>query len=537
MYNNGVGSWLERRRPKSGSNTALIAGERSISYAELAERTDRLAQALRRRGVARGDRVAYLGENDPAFVETFFACGLLGAVFVPLNTRLAAPELQFQLDDAGVRLLVASARLDALAAAAVEGTGVQRRLIVADAGVNDGGAAPSAEVSPAVAGGNTGGGAAATEVGPAVERYEEALLAAPAEPIDESVNLDEGAMILYTSGTTGRPKGALLTHGNLTWNCYNVLVDTDLSSTDVALMISPLFHVASLDMGLLPILLKGGTAVLEQKFEPGRSLELIERHRVTTLNGVPTTFQMLAEHPAWATTDLASLTKLTCGGSAIPATVLAAYDARGIEFANNYGMTETAPGATTLPRGRSRDKLGSAGLPHFFTDIRIVDPIGEVLAAGEVGEIQISGPNVIKQYWNRSDATRDSYADGIWFKSGDMGYRDDEGFLYVSDRLKDMIISGGENVYPAEVEAVIVELPQIASVAVIGVPDEKWGEVPRAIVTLREGAELTGDDVRAHLDGRLARYKIPKSVVFVEEMPRTASGKIRKADLRRQYAT
>ncbi|WP_138416669.1 acyl-CoA synthetase [Sinomonas gamaensis] len=523
MHNNGVGSWLERRLAKSGPKAALIAGERSITYGELAERARRLAQALRRRGVARGDRIAYLGENDPAFVETFFATGLLGAVFVPLNTRLAAPELQFQLDDAGVRLLVNAGRLEPLAAAAVEATGVQRRLVVAEpAEVGSAGAevgSPEREVGSAV-----------------VERYEEALQAAPAEPIDESVSLDDGAMILYTSGTTGRPKGALLTHGNITWNCYNVLVDTDLASTDVALMISPLFHVASLDMGLLPILIKGGTAVLEQKFEPGRALELIERHRVTTLNGVPTTFQMLAEHPAWPTTDLTSLTKLTCGGSAIPASVLAAYDARGIEFANNYGMTETAPGATTLPRGRSRDKLGSAGLPHFFTDIRIADPLGEVLAPGEVGEIQIAGPNVIKQYWNRSDATRDSYADGIWFKSGDMGYRDDEGFLYVSDRLKDMIISGGENIYPAEVEAVIVELPQVASVAVIGVPDEKWGEVPRAIVTLREGAELTDDDVRTHLDGRLARYKIPKSVVFVEEMPRTASGKIRKAELRKQYA-
>jgi fatty-acyl-CoA synthase len=523
VYNNGVGSWLERRLAKSGPKAALVAGEQSVTYAELAERSRRLAQALRRRGVARGDRVAYLGENDPAFVETFFACGLLGAVFVPLNTRLAAPELQFQLDDAGVRLLVNAGRLEALAAAAVEGTGVQRRLVVAESAEVG---SPAAEV-----------GSPAAEVGSAaVERYEEALRAAPAEPIDEAVMLDDGAMILYTSGTTGRPKGALLTHGNITWNCYNVLVDTDLSSTDVALMISPLFHVASLDMGLLPILLKGGTAVLEQKFEPGRALALIERHRVTTLNGVPTTFQMLAEHPSWPTTDLTSLIKLTCGGSAIPASVLAAYDARGIEFANNYGMTETAPGATTLPRGRSRDKLGSAGLPHFFTDIRIVDPIGEVLPPGEVGEIQISGPNVIKQYWNRSDATRDSYADGIWFRSGDMGYRDTEGFLYVSDRLKDMIISGGENVYPAEIEAVIVELPQVASVAVIGVPDEKWGEVPRAIVTLREGAELTDDDVRSHLDGRLARYKIPKSVVFVEEMPRTASGKIRKAELRKQYA-
>jgi fatty-acyl-CoA synthase len=540
MYNNGVGSWLERRRPKSGPKTALIAGEQSITYAELADRARRLAHALRRRGVARGDRVAYLGENDPAFVETFFACGLLGAVFVPLNTRLAAPELQYQLDDAGVRLLVNAGRLDSLAAAAFEGTGVQRRLVVGEPARPAEVGSPEREVgSPEreVGSPEREVGSPEREVGSAaVERYEEALLTAPAEPIDETVTLDDGAMILYTSGTTGRPKGALLTHGNITWNCYNVLVDTDLASTDIALMISPLFHVASLDMGLLPILLKGGTAVLEQKFEPGRALELIQRHRVTTLNGVPTTFQMLAEHPAWATTELSSLTKLTCGGSAIPASVLAAYDARGIEFANNYGMTETSPGATTLPRGRSREKLGSAGLPHFFTDIRIADPVGEVLAPGEVGEIQISGPNVIKQYWNRSDATRDSYADGIWFKSGDMGYRDDEGFLYVSDRLKDMIISGGENIYPAEIEAVIVELPQVASVAVIGVPDEKWGEVPRAIVTLREGAELTDDDVRAHLDGRLARYKIPKSVVFVEEMPRTASGKIRKAELRKQYA-
>ncbi|WP_415853820.1 o-succinylbenzoate--CoA ligase [Sinomonas sp. G460-2] len=535
MFNNGVGSWPERRRPKSGAKTALIAGERTVSYAELAERTDRLANALRRRGVARGDRVAYLGENDPAFVETFFACGLLGAVFVPLNTRLAAPELQFQLDDAGVRLLVASERLGSLAAAAVEGTGVQRRLVVADSGDDEG--AASGLASAAVVGGIAAdGGAAATEVGPAVERYEGALLSAPAEPVDEAVTLDDGAMILYTSGTTGRPKGALLTHGNLTWNCYNVLVDMDLASSDIALMISPLFHVASLDMGLLPMLLKGATVVLEQKFDPGRALELIERHRVTTLSGVPTTFQMLAEHPAWDATDLGSLDKLTCGGSAIPSRVLDAYEERGIGFTACYGMTETAPGVTMLPRERSREKAGSSGLPHFFTSFRIADPLGEEVQVGEVGEIQIMGPNVIREYWNRSEATRSAFADG-WFRSGDMGYRDDEGFLFVSDRLKDMIISGGENIYPAEVEALIVELAAVASVAVIGVPDETWGEVPKAIVTLREGAELSEQDVRAHLDGRLARYKIPKSVVFVEEMPRTASGKIRKAELRKQYAS
>jgi fatty-acyl-CoA synthase len=523
MDNNGVGSWLRRRRPKSGPKTAVVAGQRTLSYAELSDRTDRLANAFRERGVAKGDRVAYLGDNDPSFVETFFACGLLGAIFVPLNTRLAAPELQFQLQDSGSRLLVNAGSLDGLAAASVVDTDIQHRMVVPVANA-DGDASPTRSGEPPRV--ETAG----------IEAYEEVLEALPGELIDVPVSLDDGAMILYTSGTTGKPKGALLTHGNITWNCINVIVDMDLNRNDVALMISPLFHVASLDMGLLPMLLKGATVVLEEKFDPGRVLELIGRHRVTSLNGVPTTFQMLCEHPGWATADLSSLDKLTCGGSAVPRRVLDAYEERGIGFTSCYGMTETAPGATMLPVERSRDKAGSAGLPEFFTDVRIADPLGAPSPAGEIGEIQISGPNVIKEYWNRPDATIESYADSHWFRSGDMGYRDDEGFLFVSDRLKDMIISGGENIYPAEVEAAIAELEAVASVAVIGIDDDKWGEVPRAIVTLREGASLTEEQLRAHLEGRLARYKIPKSVVFVDEMPRTASGKIRKVELRKQFA-
>ncbi|MDJ0458503.1 o-succinylbenzoate--CoA ligase [Arthrobacter sp. NQ7] len=523
MDNNGVGSWLHRRRAKSGAKTALLSGAgtaaAALSYGELAERADRLANALRDRGVAKGDRVAYLGENHPSFVETFFACGLLGAIFVPLNTRLAPPELQFQLQDSGARLLVHADALGALASAAVADTEVSHRLdVAADAGTE-----PSAVTSPA-----------AVEQSVTVEQYGEALQAAAAEPIDVPVGHDDGAMILYTSGTTGKPKGALLTHGNITWNCINTIVDMDVNRNDVALMISPLFHVASLDMGLLPMLLKGATVVLEAKFDPARVLELIQEHRVTTLNGVPTTFQMLCEHPGWAAADLSSLDKLTCGGSAIPRRVLDAYEDRGIGFTSCYGMTETAPGATMLPVDRSRDKAGSAGLPHFFTDVRIADPLGGATAPGEVGEIQVSGPNVIKEYWNRPEATVASYADSRWFRSGDMGYRDPEGFLFVSDRLKDMIISGGENIYPAEVEAVIAEHPAVSSAAVIGVSDEKWGEVPQAIVTLREGESLTGDELRSFLDGRLARYKIPKSLVVIDEMPRTASGKIRKMELRKQ---
>lgn len=514
MNNDGVGSWLHRRRPKSGPKPALICADRVVSYDELADRADHLANALRARGVAKRDRVAYLGENDPSFVETFFACGLLGAIFVPLNTRLAAPELQFQLQDSGARHLVNAAALEPLAAAAVRGTSVAARLLVEPHHRQDG----------------------RTELAPGVERYDTVIDGAPAIHLDDAVGHEDGAMILYTSGTTGQPKGALLTHGNITWNCINVVIDMDTSSSDVVLLIGPLFHVAALDMGLLPILLKGGTAILESSFNPGRVLQLIEERGATTLSGVPTTFQMLCEDPAWPDTDLSSLQKLTCGGSAVPARVLDAYEARGIGFTNCYGMTETAPGTTMLPQERSREKAGSAGLPHFFTDIRIMTGSGDLAGPGETGEIQISGPNVIKEYWNRAEATAAGYSDSVWFRSGDIGHVDDEGFLFVSDRIKDMIISGGENVYPAEVEAVISELEEVASVAVIGIPDEKWGEVPRAVVTLRPGAQLNEQQIRDHLDGRLARYKIPKSVIFTDDMPRTASGKIRKMELRKQYS-
>jgi fatty-acyl-CoA synthase len=272
--------------------------------------------------------------------------------------------------------------------------------------------------------------------------------------------------------------------------------------------------------------------VLHDRFDPGAVLETIEKQRITSLSGVPTTFQMLAEHPAWATTDLSSVRKLTCGGSSVPLRVIEAYEQRGLSFSSGYGMTETAPGATALPARKAREHVGSSGLAHFFTDVRIAGPDGEALAAGEVGEIQISGPNVMAAYWNRPDATRDAY-DGEWFRSGDIGHLDEDGYLIVSDRLKDMIISGGENIYPAEVEQLIMELPEVESVAVIGVPDHRWGEVPLAVAACRR--EITAEAVLAHLKGRIAKYKIPKAVVFVDELPRTASGKIRKADLRERF--
>jgi fatty-acyl-CoA synthase len=500
--NDGVGTWVHRRRVKSAGKAALISAEVEITYDLLADRIDRLATALAARNVTKGDRVAYLGENEPSFLETFFAVTALGAIFVPLNTRLAAPEISFALHDCGAVLLVHAGAMSEVAEKASSGIAGLHRIAVGPA------AAPA-------------------------ETFDRVIDTAAADRPQVAVDLSDTAMILYTSGTTGRPKGAAISHENITWNCYNVLVDYDLTSDDVALMISPMFHVASLTMGVLPALLKGATVVLEPAFVPGRALELIERYRATSISGVPTTYQMLCEHPAWASADISSLRMLTCGGSAVPTRVLDAYEARGLSFTGGYGMTETSPGATSLAPRYSRAKAGSAGLPHFFTDVRIADADGRVLPAGAVGEIQVRGRNVIEGYWQRPEATADAFADEGWFRSGDLGYLDEDGFLFISDRLKDMIISGGENVYPAEIERLILELDAVQGVAVIGAPDDRWGEVPHAYLEIRPGRTLEEGDVRRHLAGRLARYKIPKRFVVVDELPRTASGKIRKGEIGR----
>jgi fatty-acyl-CoA synthase len=254
------------------------------------------------------------------------------------------------------------------------------------------------------------------------------------------------------------------------------------------------------------------------------------------LSGVPTTYQMMADHPAWARTDLSTLQKLTCGGSAVPTRILNAYEERGLSFSQGYGMTETSPGATSLSPAMTREKQGSVGLPHFFTEVRIADEHGDMVPRGTVGEIEITGPNVFLGYHGQPEATAEAFTDDGWFRSGDLGYLDADGYLYIADRLKDMIISGGENIYPAEVENLISDIEGISGVAVVGVPDDRWGEVPWAVVTLKEGADVDTEKVRSHLDGLLARYKLPKNVVVVEDLPRTASGKVRKADLRARFS-
>jgi fatty-acyl-CoA synthase len=369
------------------------------------------------------------------------------------------------------------------------------------------------------------------EVGPAFD----ALAAGdPSGTVDEAVALDDPAVIIYTSGTTGRPKGATLSHGNVTWNCVNVLIDTDLAADDVALVCAPLFHVAALDMVSLPTLMKGGTVVLMGQFDPGAVLELIERERVTVMFGVPAMFNAMAQAPDFASADLSSVRRLLCGGAPVPLATIRTYLDLGIPFLQGYGMTETAPGALFLGAERAADKAGTAGVPSFFTDVRVVGPDGVDVAPGEKGEVVVSGPNVMLGYWNLPDATAEAVHDG-WFRSGDVATVDDEGYVTIVDRMKDMIISGGENVYPAEVEDAIYSHPLVAECAVIGVPDERWGEVGRAIVVPRAAADLDAQDLLDHLDGRLARYKLPRTVVFADALPRSGAGKVLKGRLRDMF--
>ncbi|WP_369226840.1 long-chain fatty acid--CoA ligase [Streptomyces sp. R39] len=499
MRNEGLGSWPARRARKTPHRTALVSGEQSADYRTLYTRTTRLAHALRARGIRRGDRIGYLGPNHPAYLETLFAAGTLGAVFVPLNTRLAGPEIAYQLADSGAKALLYGPSHAGLVAG-LPGTSDVRTYV---------------------------------EVG---AEYEELLAAAAEDPIDEPVVPDDTCIIMYTSGTTGRPKGAMLTHGNLTWNALNVLVDTDLIADERALVSAPLFHTAGLNMLTLPVLLKGGTCVLVEAFDPARTLDLIEQHRITFMFGVPTMFEQVARHPRWPDADLSSLRILTCGGSPVPTPLIARYQERGLTFLQGYGMTEASPGTLFLDAEHAVSKAGSAGVPHFFSDVRVVRPDLTRVDVGETGEVVVRGPHVMPGYWGLPEETAASFADG-WFRSGDAARVDEDGYVFIVDRLKDMIISGGENIYPAEIEDLLLGHPGIAECAVIGVPDDTWGEVPRAVVVPREGAVLDADEILASLSGRLARYKLPKSVVLADELPRTASGKLLKSQVRKRYGT
>jgi fatty-acyl-CoA synthase len=501
----GLGNWLYQRALRTPRRAALTFEGTTWTYAELQERIDRLASGLRASGVCRGDRVGFLGFNQPAFLETLFAAARLGAIFVPLNFRLSGPELSYIVNNAGVHTLV----VDAPHRPVIDTIRVEvpcRRFFSAD---------QPADGWPSIS-----------------------ALAAAHEPLPqgEPVAEDDVALIMFTSGTTGRPKGAMLTHGNIWWNNTNVLHAWDIYENDVSLVMAPLFHIGGLNCCSLVVWQKGGHLVLHRSFDPRRCLEDIATYRVTTMFAVPAMVLFVSQQPGFASADLSSLKLIGAGGAPMPEPLLRLYADRGVTMTQGYGLTETSPTLTFLPAERAMEKLGSAGRALLFCDVRIVGLDGREIATPRVnGEIVTRGPNIMKGYWNNPQATAAAIDVEGWFHTGDIGYLDEDGFLFIADRLKDMVITGGENVYPAEVESVLYDHPAIAELAVIGLPDETWGEAVVAIVALRSDASLELEELRAFATDRLARFKLPRRLELVDALPRNPAGKVLKFELRARF--
>jgi fatty-acyl-CoA synthase len=352
----------------------------------------------------------------------------------------------------------------------------------------------------------------------------------------ERVAEDEIALIMFTSGTTGRPKGVMLTHGNIWWNNINVLLAGDILADDVSLVAAPLFHIAGLNVLSLVIWQKGGHIVLHRTFDPRRCLDDIPTYRVSTFFAVPAMLLFISQQSEFTAADLSSLRTITCGGAPVPEPLMRVYAERGVPIDQGYGLTETSPFVTSLAPEWGVAKSGSAGLAPIFSEVRLVDPNGRTIVTPRLtGEVVTSGPNIMKGYWNNAEATAAAIDSEGWFHTGDVGFFDEEGFLFIADRLKDMVITGGENVYPAEVESVLYDHPAINEIAVIGLPDERWGEMVVAVAALREGATVDLEELREFASERLARYKLPRRLEIVPALPRNLVGKVLKFELRARF--
>ena len=444
---------------------------RDVTYAELDHRSDALATTLLARGLQRGDRVATLTGNSPEHVMFFFACAKAGLMLLPLNWRLAAAELRFQLEDAAPSLFFVEDEHVALAEATEW---------------------PFEALAPP-----DGNGAV----------------------VNAEVRDDDGLLLIYTSGTTGRPKGAVLTHANCFWTNLSLDLATSLRDDDVVLQILPQFHCGGWNVQALLAWWKGARIVLERSFEPGRVLALLEEKRVTTMMGVPAIYLFLSQEPGFADADLSHLRLAVVGGAPMPEALIAVWQARGVEIVQGYGLTEAAPNVLCLPPELAMSKMGSSGKPYAFVEVKLSDD----------DELMVRGPNVFPGYWRNPEATAGVFRDG-WLLTGDIAEADADGCYWIKGRVKDMYISGGENVYPAEVESVLHEHASVADAAVVGVADERWGEAGVAFVVLSSPA--SDAELLAHCRERLAAFKVPKRVHFVDALPMSAMNKVLKDELR-----
>lgn len=498
--------WLAKRARLSPNRVAIIeaATGRRLSYAEWNARANQAAHALQALGLRKGDLLAVLSTNRLEYLDLLFACNKTGVILQALNVRLAVPELQAMVQDIPPRALIYSGDLAEKAAALEEAVPVMVALDEPIRGVH-------------------------RRWGELVERASDR----PPDPIP--LSLEDPWVLCYTGGTTGLPKAAILTYGTITWNAVNTVMSWGLRPDDLAVLNAPLFHTGGLNVFTTPLVHIGGASVLCAAFDADQVFDLLEREPVTLFFGVPTMFIRLQQHPRWERADFSRCLIVISGGAPCPMPVFERFFEKGVPFKTGYGLTEAGPNNFWLPDEKTRRKPGSVGSPLFHVEVRVIRD-GQDVGPGEVGELWIRGPHVIPGYWNRPDETARTIVEG-WLRTGDLAMFDEEGDFYIVGRIKDVIISGGENIYPAEVESAMLGHPDVVEAALIGVPDPEWGEVGRAIVVRRPGSALTGEELLAYLRSRLASYKVPKSIVFVEDLPKTGAGKIDRALLRRRYGS
>ena len=492
--NFGVGSWIERRARIAPHRVALVGDERSYTYAELARRVRCLANGLRGLGVGRGDRVAWLGPNHPAFLEALFASGLVGAMLAPVNHRLEAGGIRAVIDDIEPRVLIQhSADPAALAGP------VRHRIAVAGPveGASD---------------------------------FEALVAASPDDPVEVAVGMDDVCLLPHTSGTTGPPKGIMLTHANVTWNVVNFLTCADFRGDDVTVAIAPFFRVGGTGVNVLPVLFLGGQVVVPGDLSPAGILRVMERHRVTVGFGNPDLLDALARSDRWPRADLSSVRFVVTGGAPVPERLIRAWLDRGVLLLQGYGLSEASPLALLLDPASATTKLGSAGRPPLLVDLRIMGTDQRPVGPGETGELAVRGPNVMAGYWRRPEATRKVLSSDGWLRTGDAARSDQEGYVWIVDRMADCFVSDGQQVYPGDVERVLSGHPSVADAGVVQVPAKGGGSVA-AFVVLSAGAQATEADILAYGRRHLAAHQAPASVTFLDRLPRNSVGKLLRARL------
>ncbi|MBM4331377.1 MAG: long-chain fatty acid--CoA ligase [Deltaproteobacteria bacterium] len=499
---------LEENARKFPNKEAVIFEDRRLTYKRMEERVDALAKGLQQLGLKKGDTVAILILNCLEYFEITFAVNKLGGVWLPLNFRLAGAEVSYILNHSEAKMLICEKEFEPIIRGIQNDiTGVQKFIAVGP------------------------------EIPSGWESYDRLVEANKGAKVDHAmVELDDLHRLMYTSGTTAHPKGVMITYGNLYWKNMGHIMMFNMTSEDKTLVVGPLYHVGGMDLPATGTLYIGGSVVILKKFDPIAVLEGIQKERATNTWFAPIMVNMLFQEPTFGQYDVSSLRFIIDGGEKMPLTLIAKIKENfpNAWFADAYGLTETVSGDTFLSKDKMIEKIGSVGKPVIQLRVRIVDDAGKDVPPNTLGEIVLRGPKVFKGYWKNPQATAEAIKDG-WFHTGDIGTMDEEGYLYIVDRKKDIIISGGENIASLEVERVIYELPQVLETAVIGIPHPKWQEIPIAFVVLKKGEKPTADEIIAHCSKKLAKFKVPKEIEFIDALPRNPSGKVLKRELRQRH--